>query len=62
MAEKYDFHGENHCGLLAFATSKDATTPNFVEKTSANSYKTTKFVKVFFLKSFPTYGVHLTHQ
>ena len=49
---KRRFCGENFCRLLAFATSKDATTQNFVEKTFANSYKTAKFTKVFSLEVF----------
>ena len=32
IGEKYDFHRENFCGLLAFATPKDATPVNFTEK------------------------------
>ena len=36
---------------------KDATPPDFVEKTFANSHKTVKFVKVFFLESFLLYGI-----
>jgi len=34
---------------------KDATPPNFVEKTFTNSHKTSKFTKFFFLESFPLY-------
>ena len=34
IGEKYDFHRENFCELLAFAMSKDTTPPNFVEKVS----------------------------
>ena len=44
---KIDFRGENFCGLLTFATPKDATPTNFMEKTFAYSHKTTKFAKVF---------------
>ena len=33
--------------------------PNFVEKTFANSHKTTKFTKVFSLESFPLYSMKL---
>ena len=36
---------------------KDATPPNFVEKTFANSHKTSKFAKVFSLESFPLYSI-----
>ena len=54
--EKYNFRcGENFRGLLTFAMPKDATPQNFVEKTCVNSHKTTKFAKVFSLKSFPLY-------
>ena len=35
--------------------SQEHHTPNFMEKTFTNSYKPTKFVKVFFLGSFPIY-------
>ena len=35
---------------------KDAMPPNFAEKTFANSHKTLKFAKIFFLESFPLYG------
>jgi len=38
IGEKHDFHGENFRGLLAFVVSKDATFPNFAEKTFVNSY------------------------
>ena len=69
------FKGENLCELvktrfcgrrlLAFATPKDATTQNFVEKTFANSHKTAKFTKVFSLEVFRyTVGnvyLHKTH-
>ena len=47
------------CGLLAFAVPKDVTYPNFLEKTFANSHKTTKFAKLFSLESFPIYGESL---
>ena len=42
--------------LLAFAAPKHTMAPNFPDKTFANSHKTTKFMKVFSLKSFPLYG------
>ena len=45
---------------FSFATAKDATPPNFTEKTFVNSHKTTKFAKVFSLKSFPLYSIFLT--
>ena len=31
IGEKYNFHGENFCGLLTFAVPKDTTPPNFAE-------------------------------
>ena len=34
---------------------------HFVEKTLANSHKTTKFAKVFSLESFPLYGIVLLY-
>ena len=57
IGEKYNFHGENFCGLLTFAVPKDTTPPNFAEKTFANSHKTTKFAKVFSLESFLLYSI-----
>ena len=51
-----DFCGENFHGLLGFAAPKDATLPNFVEKTFANSHKT---AKVFSLEIFPLYSQYL---
>ena len=33
--------------IARFCSTKGATPPNFVEKTSANSHKTVKFAKVF---------------
>ena len=55
IGEKYDFCGENFRRLLTSAVPKDATSPNFVEKTFANNHKTAKFAKVFSLESFPLY-------
>ena len=43
-----NFHGQNLCGLLTFAMPKDATPPNFTEKT---------FTKVFSFESFPLHGM-----
>ena len=43
IGEKYDVRGDNFCGLFAFAVPKDATLPNFTEKTFVNSHKTAKF-------------------
>ena len=53
---KYDFRGENLCGLLTFAVPKD-TTPRICGETFAYSHKTAKFAQVFSLKSFPLYGM-----
>ena len=39
IGKNYDFHKENFRGLLACAAPKDATPPNFAEKTCANSHK-----------------------
>ena len=55
LVEKYDFHGENFVDCSPIP-SKDATPPNFTEIIFANS---SKFVKVFSLKSFPLYSVQL---
>ena len=55
--KKKDFCGENVCRLLPFAVPTDATPPNFVEKSIANSHKTVKFVKVFSLESFTLYDI-----
>ena len=41
---------------LLVSLLKDAMPPNFAEKTFANSYKTSKFMKLFSLESFPYYG------
>ena len=46
IGEKCDFRRENFRGLLAFAAPKDATPPNFMEKTFADSHKSAKFAKV----------------
>ena len=54
IGEKYDFRGENLCGLLASAAPKDITSPNFTEKTFANRHKT---VKSFLPQKFPLYGI-----
>ena len=54
IGEKYDFRGENFHGLLAFTVPKDATLPNFTEKTVTNSHKTAKIHKSFFPQKFPT--------
>ena len=57
IGKKCDFRKENFRRLLAFATPKDATSPNFVESTFANSHKTVKFAEVFCFESFPLYGI-----
>ena len=49
--ENIRFCLENFRGLLTFAAPK-----NVMEKTFANSHKTSKSVKVFSLESFPLYG------
>ena len=47
------------CSLvLPIVPLEDATPSNFAEKTFANSHKTSKFVKVFSLESFPLYGIY----
>ena len=50
IGEKYDFCGENFCGLLL--QHQRCHTPKFCGKTFANSHKTAKFMKVFSLESF----------
>ena len=49
---KYDFYGENFCGILTFAVPKDITPPNFMKRNFANSHKTAKFAEVFSLEGF----------
>ena len=56
IGEKYNFR-EKTLWISCFAIPKDATCPNFAENTFTNSHKTAKFVKVFFLESFPLYGI-----
>ena len=49
-----DFFRENFPRLLTFGTLKDATPPNFMEKTFVKAmHKTVKFAKVFSLETFP---------
>ena len=56
--EKFSLKTFTDCSLVP---PKDATPTNFVEKTVANSHKTSKFAtKVFSLKHFPLYGIVLT--
>ena len=54
---KIQFSQRNVRGLLGFATQKDATPANFMEKTFAYSHKTLKFAKLFSLESFPLYSI-----
>ena len=51
IAEKCDFREENFGDCSLLLCQKDATLPNFREKTFANSHTTVKFVKVFSLKT-----------
>jgi len=51
-----DFRRENFHRLLIRAMLKDTMSPNFAEKTFANSHKTAKLAKVYSLQSFPLYG------
>ena len=61
ISEKDDFGGKN-LRIACLCRSKDATPPNFAEKTFMNNHKTTKFAKVFSLENFPLYGIiHNTH-
>ena len=50
IGEKYDFHRENFCRLLACAMPKDTTPPNFEEKVSQI---TTKLRNYFLSRKFP---------
>ena len=65
---RYSLEGENfpklvenkiYVDCLLLPLPKDATHPNFAEKTFAKSYKTSKFAKVFPLESFPLYSTLL---
>ena len=58
LVEKKIFVQKNLADCL-LVPLKDATPPYFAEKTFANSHKTSKFAKVFFLKSFKLYGISL---
>ena len=49
------FGGNMDCSLVLLLN--DAMSPNFVEKKFANSYKTSKFAKVFSLESFSLYSM-----
>ena len=60
IGEKYDFCGENFHGLLAFAAPKVPHPQILQRKLSRIATKTTKFVKVFSLESFPLYGTSPT--
>ena len=46
IGEKYTFLWRKFHGSLSCVTPKDATSPNFAEKTFMNSHKTTKFAEV----------------
>ena len=48
--------GDKYTSATNFCKTEDATPLNFVEKVFTNSNKTSKFVKVFSLESFPLYG------
>ena len=45
--------------FTACLLSKDSSPSNFAEKTFMKSHKTSKFAKVFFLKSFLLYGTYM---
>ena len=45
------------CSLVS--PPKDAMPPDFMEKIFMNNYKTSKFTKVFSLKSFPLYAMYI---
>ena len=60
-SEKYNFFRENFGRLLTFAAPNNATPQNFTEKMFVCSHKNAKFTKVFFLKSFPPYGIDREH-
>ena len=62
IGEKYDFHRENFCELLAFAMSKDTTPPNFVEKVSLIATKPGNSRKFISLESFMLYGTLRDHK
>ena len=51
IGEKYNFR---FCRLLACATPKDTTPPNFEEKSFANSHKTVNLLNFFLSRKFPT--------
>ena len=46
--------------IAHFCCTKGCHTPNFTEKTFANSHKTVKFAKVFFLESFQLCNISCT--
>ena len=71
--QRETFEGENFSKLVKsrfsqrklsriahFCSAKGRHTPNFTEKTFTYNHKTTKFAKVFSLKSFPLYGMVLS--
>ena len=53
---KIRFAERNISWVARWCRCQKTHTLNFAEKTFANSYKTSKFVKVFSLKSFPLYS------
>ena len=55
------FTEKTFCGLLTCSVPNNSMPPDFVEKTLANSHKTTKFAKVFSLESFPLYSIVLLY-
>ena len=57
--EKYDFHWENFCRFLAFATQKMPHPQILWKKTFANSHK---ICESFSLESFPLYGILILKQ
>ena len=52
-----NFCWESFCVNCSLMPPKDAMPLNFARKTFMNSHKILKFAKVFFLKSFPLYGM-----
>ena len=63
--EKVSRIGENKSftkktfAACSLGATKNAMPPNFVEKTFTDSHKTSKFTKIFSLKSIPLWGVVL---
>ena len=59
---KMSFAEKTFAETLPVSPPKDTMPPNFAEKTFTNSYKNTKFSKVFALQSFPLYCINLLQQ